>query len=434
MKIFKPFIVFSLFTLATLSLSRICLVIWKYDRVLDTDGVFFIFSQGLRFDLVLLGFVLLLPALITPLASSQRSVLALWNPLVRIYLVACFATIIFVELSTPSFIDQYDLRPNYLFVEYLKYPREVFSTLWAAYKLPLILSLAITAGAAYLLNGRIKKFQSSERVLSWQRSLLVTPVLVILCLGMMRSTLDHRAVNPSTVAFSSDPLINTLALNSTYSVLYAAAATRLENSDESPYGKMTAARATELIRQSTDIPVDEFTADAASTLHLQKAYARGKKPLNLVIVLEESLGADFVGALGGLPLTPNLDALASQGIWFENMYATGTRSVRGIEAVISGFTPTPMRSVVKLAKSQTGFFTIAQLLAAQGYDTSFIYGGEAHFDNMRRFFANNGFNRIIDENDYVGILLQFVHDSSPSITSPEIFTLTSCGASLVPPK
>ncbi|HUV20757.1 MAG TPA: LTA synthase family protein [Gammaproteobacteria bacterium] len=400
MKIFKPLIVFCLFTLAALSLSRICLMLWKYDRVLDTDGLFFIFSQGLRFDLVLLGFVLLLPALITPLASSTRSVLTIWNPLLRIYLVVCFAGIIFVELSTPSFINQYDLRPNYLFVEYLKYPREVLSTLWAAYKLELILSLALTAGAAYLLNRRIKKYQSGARTLSWQRALLITPLLVMLCLGMSRSTLDHRAVNPSTVAFSADPLINTFALNSAYSVLYAVAATRLETSEQSPYGEMTAARAIELVKQSSGIPADRFTSSAASTLHVQKAYVRQKKPRNLVIVLEESLGADFVGALGGLKLTPNLDNLANQGIWFEHMYATGTRSVRGIEAVISGFTPTPTRSVVKLAKSQTGFFTIAELLLAAGYDTSFIYGGEAHFDNMRRFFANNGFNKIIDENDY----------------------------------
>jgi phosphoglycerol transferase MdoB-like AlkP superfamily enzyme len=123
-------------------------------------------------------------------------------------------------------------------------------------------------------------------------------------------------------------------------------------------------------------------------------------PINLVIILEESLGAEFVGALGGTPVTPELDNLAKQGIWFDNLYATGTRSVRGIEAIITGFTPTPARSVVKLPKSQTGFFTIAELLRRRGYDTSFIYGGEAHFDNMRQFFIGNGFDRIIEERDF----------------------------------
>jgi phosphoglycerol transferase MdoB-like AlkP superfamily enzyme len=400
LKAFKPLVIFCLVTLVTLSLSRVFLMIWKFDRVLNADGLFFILFQGIRFDLVLLGVALAIPAIITPLAASIRPVLPLWNPLLRIYLVLCFAGILFVELSTPSFINQFDLRPNYLFFEYLKYPKEVFAMLWTAYKLPLLLSISITIGAAFSLNRWIKKTQKNTRPLSWQQALLATPLLVIICFGMIRSTLDHRAVNPSTVAFSSDPLINTFALSSAYSVLYAIAESRHENSEKSPYGEMSADRAIELVKRSTSIPADSFSASAQSTLHTQKAYLRRENPMNLVIILEESLGEDYVGSLGGKQLTPKLDTLANQGIWFENMYATGTRSARGIEAIITGFTPTPARSVVKLGKSQTGFFTLAQLLSSYGYDTSFIYGGEAHFDNMGRFFANNGFNKIIDENDY----------------------------------
>lgn len=100
-------------------------------------------------------------------------------------------------------------------------------------------------------------------------------------------------------------------------------------------------------------------------------------------------------------MTPRLEALKDQGWWFENLYATGTRSVRGIEAVVSGYLPSPARSVVKLSLSQSGFFTIAELLKRQGYNTGFIYGGEAHFDNMRSFFSGNGFDTIIDQHDYV---------------------------------
>jgi len=119
-----------------------------------------------------------------------------------------------------------------------------------------------------------------------------------------------------------------------------------------------------------------------------------------VIILEESLGARYVGTLGGLPLTPNLDALAKKGWLFEQLYATGTRSVRGIEAIISGFTPTPALSVVKLGKSQHDFFTLADLLRRKGYFCEFIYGGQSHFDNMRSFFLGNGFHQVIEQKDY----------------------------------
>lgn len=77
-----------------------------------------------------------------------------------------------------------------------------------------------------------------------------------------------------------------------------------------------------------------------------------------MIILEESLGAQFIGTLGGKPLSPHFDELAKQGWLFENLYATGTRSVRGIEAVTAGFTPTPARSVVKLAGAQNGFLPL----------------------------------------------------------------------------
>jgi hypothetical protein len=115
-----------------------------------------------------------------------------------------------------------------------------------------------------------------------------------------------------------------------------------------------------------------------------------------VIVLQESLGATYVESLGGLPTTPELEKLSTQGWWFEQMYATGTRSVRGIEAVVSGFMPTPAQSVVKLSLSQQNFYTLASSLKPLGYRTSFVYGGEAHFDNMRSFFTGNDFDEVID--------------------------------------
>lgn len=123
------------------------------------------------------------------------------------------------------------------------------------------------------------------------------------------------------------------------------------------------------------------------TLIEQKATVRRERPLNLVIILEESLGATFVESLGGVPVTPELEKLKQEGWWFEQLYATGTRSVRGIEAVTTGFMPTPAQAVVKLALAQRNFATLASILDGAGYESEFIYGGEGHFDNMRGFFS-----------------------------------------------
>ncbi|MEF1308136.1 sulfatase-like hydrolase/transferase, partial [Vibrio owensii] len=128
----------------------------------------------------------------------------------------------------------------------------------------------------------------------------------------------------------------------------------------------------DLVRASS--AKSNFDPSVLPTMNNNEATYQGK-PKNLVILLQESLGAQFVGSLGGLPLTPNVDKLMAEGWSFTQLYATGTRSVRGIEAVTTGFPPSPSRAVVKLSKSQTNFFTIADLLIANGYHTELIYGG-----------------------------------------------------------
>ena len=137
------------------------------------------------------------------------------------------------------------------------------------------------------------------------------------------------------------------------------------------------------------------------SLHAQVSTVPRDKPLNLVIIIQESLGAQYSARLGGQGLTPALDALADEGWWFERAYATGTRSVRGLEAITTGFLPSAADAVLILPKAETGFFTLGELLGRHGYFSRFVYGGEAHFDNMRGFFLGNGFNEVVDRPKFV---------------------------------
>jgi len=398
--VLRPLIFFAFVLIAVLTVSRLLLVIWQWDRVTNVDMLVPVFVQGLRFDLVLLGVILVVPLLLFPFLASTRRLLPVWQFVLRVYLPTMLLLAIFMELSTPSFMNQFDSRPNFLFFEYLDHPREVGATLWAAYKLPLLFAVAFLLWAGIVVTKWFRRMTDqlvAPRALS---VLLTTPLLLLMCLVIIRSTMDHRPVNPSTVALSKDPLVNELALSSAYTALYAVYETRHESQGGFRYAEMADANVISEVRANMDECEFGFSSDVLPTLHVQSPAVVAAKPKNLVIIIEESLGAEFVGSLGGLDLTSNLDNLANEGIWFENLYATGTRSVRGLEAIVSGYTPTPARSVVKLPKSQRNFFTLAGLLGQAGYETSFIYGGEAQFDNMRRFFMNNGFDRVIDEKDY----------------------------------
>lgn len=192
-------------------------------------------------------------------------------------------------------------------------------------------------------------------------------------------------------------MLNTLPLNSLYNVAYAIYSMKNERSAEDIYGGMDAAEMNQIVRDAAAMPAGP---DTLPTLHRQTpAQKRERKP-NLVLIVEESLGAQYVSNLGGAKLTPELDKLAQTGWNFRRAYATGTRSVRGLEAVSAGFPPTVADAVLRLPGSQTRFFTLAQLLKEQGYRSRFIYGGEAHFDNMKSFFLGNGFDELYEQSSF----------------------------------
>ncbi|MCL1120891.1 LTA synthase family protein [Shewanella seohaensis] len=396
---FRVILVFSLLVLAIATASRIGLGLWQGERVAAVDGWSHLLLQGIRVDIATLCWLWGVAALGTALFSGEHLLGRIWQWVLRLWLTLGLWTIVFLEVSTPAFIEEYGIRPNRLYVEYLIYPKEVLSMLWAGRKLELIFSVLLTLATlwgGWKLSGKLTK---NLRFPRWYwRPVLAVMVIVVTLLGA-RSTLGHRPINPAMVAFADDPLVNSLVINSAYSLVFAIKQMGSEEDASKVYGSLDRDEIIKTIRQESGRPESAFTSSDIPSLSFNQASYSGK-PKNLVILLQESLGARFVGSLGGMPLTPNIDALSQEGWYFDNLYATGTRSVRGIEAVTTGFTPTPARAVVKLGKSQTGFFTLAELLKNHGYTTQFIYGGESHFDNMRSFFLGNGFSDIIDQKDY----------------------------------
>lgn len=395
-----PLAAFALVTVITLALVRTGLAAWQLERVTAVEQPWRLFTIGLQLDLQLVAYFLVLPAVLFVFTTRTSIVGRGAALLTRVWLTLAMVFVVFMETATPSFLVEYGIRPNRLFLEYLIYPREVFSMLWAQYKPQLFLAgilVPLAAWGAWVVFG-----WSLRRRTGWSlvRCLLVFPLLAALLVLGARSSLGHRPANISTAAFSSDPLVNDLALNSTYSVMYAAYRMKDEKEAGKFYGRMDEEEIVRRVRQAMDAPESAFTNPDLPTLHQQTASRQIDRPYNLVIVLEESMGAQYVETLGGIPLTPRLVKLSAEGMWFENLYATGTRSVRGIEAVTTGFLPTPGRSVVKLSSFGKPFFNLAGYLKDFNYQSVFVYGGESHFDNMRGFFLKNGFDRVIDEKDY----------------------------------
>lgn len=402
----RPFLLIFVLGLALLSISRIGLGLWQAERVLAAGQWHLMILNGLRIDITTMVYVTLIPFMVLNLTALADRSHAWGHALARVWFFVCLTVLFYLELMTPNFISEYTLRPNQLFIDYLIYPREVLAMLWEGYKLEIFLILSLTLAFATgfwrFCGSTLKAFERQR----WHAHLLILLIgLPVLALAA-RSTLGHRPINPAMVAFSADPLLNQLTLNSAYSVAFTLySRSKSEKQATDLYGRMDEDEVVQRVTATmAHKPDSSLTASEGEvpTLHtLQPVYNGPRR--NVVILLQESLGARFVGKLGGAPgLTPALDGLMGQGWAFSRFFATGTRSVRGIEAVTTGFVPGPAEAVVKLPGSQHDFFTIFSALKAQGYHTQFIYGGEAHFDNMKSFFFGNGVQQVVD-------LPQFAH-------------------------
>jgi len=388
-------LLFILAAFVLLVASRLALAAWQWRRVRKGGGLRPLLWGGLRIDLNQIAVLVALPAVLSPMLAHVPAAAAATG----IWLQACWILLGFLEVATPPFIIEYDTRPNRLFVEYLKHPREVSGMLWRGYKLELagaLVAVAVLAAVGHALFGA----PPVEAAWSWWQMALGCVLILAAVILSIRGTLKHRPINPSTVAYSNDGMLNTLALNSLYNVLYAIYSMKHEKSAAAVYGSMPGERMQEIVLTQARLPYPPAHASHPS-VHDQAPARTRARPANIVIILEESLGAQYSAALGGKQdLTPNLDALARSGWTFTRAYATGTRSVRGLEAISAGFLPTPAQAVLKLPAAQRGFFTLADGLGRQGYHSRFIYGGESHFDNMKAFFLGNGFDEIVDRPDF----------------------------------
>lgn len=367
-------------------------------RVEDLQAVYKIFGGGLRIDASLISQILGIPCVLLLFTVLTKFKGTIVHYLIRVWCWFFFNLIVFMEAVSPSFITEYDTRPNRLFFEYLSSPNEVAGMLLKGYWLQLIVVVLLVG----LFSWKSFKWVKTKPAAISKFNALAALVMIFIISSLVitaRSGLQHRPINPAMVAFSNDNMINSLPLNSTYSVLFAIYQMGNEASASEFYGSIDNDKMLKIVKRNMS-PKAKFLSADIPTLHSNDPMAKNEGT-NLIIVVEESLGAQFVSSLGGKPLTPHIDSWKNKSWFFNNLYATGTRSARGLEAITAGFPPSPARSVLKLPKAQDNFYTIAQTLSLNGYNNTFIYGGESHFDNMKGFFLANGFHQAVDQNDYI---------------------------------
>ncbi|MGP1665101.1 MAG: LTA synthase family protein, partial [Rhodanobacter sp.] len=297
--------------------------------------------------------------------------------------------LLFVAVSELTFWDEFGTRFNFIAVDYLIYTREVIGNIEESYPIGRWLSMLAVAAIVIVLLSRRSLRTEDDNSRFGARSLVVLGWLVM-------TVLSAASLNAGMKERMGNTYVNSLAGNGIYE-FFAAFRNSTLNFHRF-YRSLPDAQAYATVRKMLQTPDATFIGDDPHDLTRAIRHAGPEQHLNVVLISVESLSADYLGVFGNNQgLTPNLDQLASQSLFFENTYANGTRTVRGLEALALSVPPTPGDSLVKQQHNE-GLFSLADVFNQRGYVSEFVYGGYGYFDNMNAFFENNGY-RAVDRRD-----------------------------------
>jgi len=294
------------------------------------------------------------------------------------------AFLTFAAIAEYYFFDEFNARFNLVSVDYLIYPTEVVGDIRDEYPLGKVFAIVFVVAAASSWWLRRRFTTQAGPAFGWrQRLAWLGGYGALLALVM-------ALFSAGSFAFSGNRVTNELAANGAATFFRA-----LRTSDidyKAFYATRDRQQNLKLLTAQLATGGGEFTRLAEGRLDRSfPARPEGLGKLNVVVLASESFGAEFSKLYGSTrDWTPEFDKFARQGLWFRNMYASGTRTVRGLEAVTASFPPIPSDSIVR-RPGNDNIATWGKVMRGLGYSTSFLYGGYGYFDNMNAFYAANGF-------------------------------------------
>ena len=385
---------FLLINLVTFALLRVALLIKQWADI-DTPfyQIAFAFVLGAIHDLAYYSYLLIpftLYLLVIPNSWYQNK-LHKWfvflGFLINLYIL------FFVVVSEWTFWDEFGVRFNFIAVDYLIYTHEVVQNIIESYPLGLLLSsIFIVAIACFLLvkNTLAITFYASE---TFSRRAKIAGVLFLL------PVISYFAIGRTTYQFSANTYLNEIAANGAYQFFSAFRNNELDYRHFYRLGDDT---------QLSQKIKTELGATGDSLYNIKRDIKSNgaEKRLNIVLITVESLSADYLSKFGNTQnITPFMDSWFKEGALFTNFYATGTRTIRGLEALTLSIPPTAGQSIVKRPDNEK-LFNLGHVLQQRGYDTAFLYGGRGYFDNMNAFYAGNGY-RIVDQTEFTAEEITF---------------------------
>jgi len=384
---FKLLAIVYLFIISVSFLTRLVLFIKSFSQ-LDTNPlqIVGIFLIGLLNDTLMSTFFLI-PFVLYLWLVPNKIYFKKWHRFILYGLcLLAFTILVFNAVSEWFFWDEFSTRYNFIAVDYLIYTTEVVGNIWQSYPIvKLLIGIFVLSILVLLLTKKYIKAEVTNRISFKYRTLIA---LIFLLLPVLVFLFGSNGAKQ----FSKNQYASELSGNGMYDFGAAFINNQLDYDKFYKTDSVNAIFST--VKKDFISNNSQFQSDSSTSITRTITYPGDQKNYNLIMISVESLSGDFLSRFGNTEhITPNLDSLANQGLFFSNLFATGTRTVRGLEALSLSLPPTPGQSEVKRPNNE-GRFSLGNVLKSKGYTTQYLYGGYGYFDNMNYFFSNNGYDVI----------------------------------------
>ena len=359
------------------------------------DLSFISYVATVIFLLILLGFLL-----------SFFKIEPFINKTVNFFLVSMILFTNFVSAAEICLYKEWETKLNYTALSHLKQPSEVFLTAsnidYLIFSFYILISIIVVR--FYFYNIKIHfKFQKNT-FKSIVKKIVFAPLILGVFFYFIRGGLQSIPINISDAYFSKNIIVNDLTVNSNWNIIQSYfKSSRSINGN--PYKKYS--------KKDYDLFVENYVNDSTSKV-LPIKILKDEQP-NIVFILLESWSADIIESLGGLKsITPNFNKLEKQGLLFSNFYSNGWKSEQAVSSIFSSFPVFPYISIIKETDKARKLPSINKSL--KNYNSSFIFGGQLSYGNIKGFLLNQKFDLVLDIDDFdyprgrLGIHDEFMFD------------------------
>jgi len=373
-------------------ISRIVFLIYYTDKTaeLDLKTLIQIPIQGLKLDTAFSAYLAAIPFLI--ICFSIWIPNKITKPILKTF---TFSLVFFINLlmfSDLALYGPWGIRLDSTPLIYINTPSEMLASL---NNLELITSTSLWIASSlfyvFIFNKTINKSLNGFQ----KGSLWNFPILLLLTgslIVVMRGGLQNTPINHSSVYFSEEMFANHAAVNFAWNFSNSISSQSYDM--ENPFKLMDLSEAKKNYTEA------KKTVQNSKNDSIHYNILKTKRP-NIILIIWESFTAKIVAPLGGeANVTENFNKLTKEGLLFTNFYANGDRSDKGLVAILSGYSPQPHKSVIKMPNKTRTLPTLTQKIKDLGYTTSYYHGGDLNFGNMKTYLRSGGINNFVDEDDF----------------------------------